>query len=98
VSGRERITPRDDLKALEGYHSPQLDVSVRLNTNESPLPPPQGFVEAWLEALAAVPLHRYPDRSARRLRTAIAESLGQPAARLFCATGSYVVLQSLVLT
>jgi histidinol-phosphate aminotransferase len=98
VSGPERITPRDDLKALEGYHSPQLDVSVRLNTNESPLPPPPGFVEAWLEALAAVPLHRYPDRSAHRLREAIAESIGQPAARLFCANGSNEVLQTLLLT
>ena len=27
---------RDDLRALEGYHSPQVDVEVRLNTNESP--------------------------------------------------------------
>ena len=34
------VPPRDDLRALEGYHSPQLDVSVRLNTNESPFPPP----------------------------------------------------------
>ena len=23
------VSPRDDLRALEGYHSPQLDVSVR---------------------------------------------------------------------
>jgi histidinol-phosphate aminotransferase len=98
VSGKERITPRDDLKALEGYHSPQLDVSVRLNTNESPLPPPPGFVEAWLEALAAVPLHRYPDRSAHTLRRAIADSIGQPAERLFCANGSNEVLQTLLLT
>ena len=46
-----RILPRDDLRSLEGYHSPQLDVSVRLNTNESPFPPPDGFVEAWLAEL-----------------------------------------------
>ncbi len=32
---------RDDLGALEGYHSPQVDVEVRLNTNESPEPPPR---------------------------------------------------------
>ena len=25
---------------MEGYHSPQVDVAVRLNTNESPYPPP----------------------------------------------------------
>ena len=31
---------RDDLDDLEGYHSPQVDVAIRLNTNESPYPPP----------------------------------------------------------
>ena len=90
-------TPRDDLGRLERYHSPQLDVSVRLNTNESPFPPPAGFVDAWLEALRAVPLHRYPDREARRLRGALAERLGQPPARVFAANGSNEVLQTLLL-
>lgn len=93
-----RITPRDDLRALEGYHSPQLDVAVRLNTNESPLAPPPAFVDAWLSELATVPLHRYPDRGARVLRGAIGERLGQPAGRVFCANGSNEVLQTLLLT
>jgi histidinol-phosphate aminotransferase len=95
---RKRIAPRDDLRALEGYHSPQLDASVRLNTNESPFPPPPAFVEEWLADLGDVPLNRYPDRAARRLRSAIGESLGQPPARVFCANGSNEVLQTLLLT
>jgi histidinol-phosphate aminotransferase len=95
---RPRILPRDDLQALEGYHSPQLDVSVRLNTNESPFPPPPEFVDAWLDALRDVPLHRYPDRGARALRSAIGETLGQPPTRVFCANGSNEVLQTLLLT
>ena len=90
--------PRADLAALEGYHSPQLDVSVRLNTNESPYPPPPAFVEAWLTDLRGAPLHRYPDRAARRLRDALATRLGQPTDRLFCANGSNEVLQTLLLT
>jgi histidinol-phosphate aminotransferase len=93
-----RLLPRADLRELEGYHSPQLDVSVRLNTNESPLPPPPAFVEAWQAALAAIPLHRYPDRAARALRSAIGGSLGQPPVRVFCANGSNEVLQTLLLT
>ncbi len=98
MTRRARIEPRDDLRALEGYHSPQLDVSVRLNTNESPFPPPPAFVDAWLGELATVPLHRYPDRSARRLRSAIGEAIGQPPVRVFCANGSNEVLQTLLLT
>ncbi len=92
------LAPRDDLKTLVGYHSPQLDVAVRLNTNESPYPPPPAFVETWLRELAVVPLHRYPDRAARDLRAALAAQLGQPVDRVFCANGSNEALQTLLLT
>jgi histidinol-phosphate aminotransferase len=93
-----RLSPRDDLRALEGYHSPQLDVPVRLNTNESPYAPPKEFVEAWVDALRDTPLNRYPDRAARELRTALADQLHQPIERLFCANGSNEVLQTVLLT
>lgn len=92
------IEPRPDLVALEGYHSPQLEVDVRLNTNESPYSPPDAFVEAWLETLRLTPLHRYPDRAARGLRRAIAARLDQPPERVFAANGSNEVLQTLLLT
>ncbi len=94
----DRLTPRDDLRDLEGYHSPQLDVPVRLNTNESPYSPPPEFIDAWLDALRAAPLNRYPDRAARALRTALADHVGQPVERLFCANGSNEVLQTILLT
>jgi histidinol-phosphate aminotransferase len=90
--------PRPDLATLDGYHSPQLDVAVRLNTNESPYPPPQAFVDAWVGALREVPLHRYPGRSAEGLRAGIARWLGQPPSRVFAANGSNEVLQTLLLT
>ena len=95
---RRPVEPRDDLRALEGYHSPQLDVAVRLNTNESPYAPPAEFVDRWLSELRAAPLHRYPDREARELRDALGEHLGQSTERLFCANGSNEVLQTLLLT
>ncbi len=93
-----RPAPRDDLRALTGYHSPQVDVEVRLNTNESPFPPPAAFVARWLAELGSVPLHRYPDRSARLLREALGASFGVPSSRVLCANGSNEVLQSLLLT
>src|SRR5215471_18552111 len=92
------IAPRPDLSALEGYHSPQLDVTVRLNTNESPYAPPPEFVDRWLGEVRDAPLHRYPDRAAHALRAALAKHLGQPSERLFCANGSNEVLQTLLLT
>ena len=90
--------PRDDLRALDGYHSPQLDVAIRLNTNESPYPPPPEFVAAFAGAVRDVAFHRYPDRAARALRSALAEFVEQPSERIFCANGSNEVLQTLLLT
>lgn len=94
----DRIVPRDDLRELSGYHSPQLAVRVRLNTNESPYAPPDEFVESWLSALRDEALHRYPDRSANALRAALGEQLGHPIERIFAANGSNEVLQTLLLT
>ena len=39
-------SPRTTSGLRPGYHSPQVDVEVRLNTNESPFPPPAAFVAA----------------------------------------------------
>jgi len=89
--------PRSDVAELVGYHSPQLDVDVRLNTNESPYVPPPAFVDAWLDALRTVPLNRYPDRAASELRGALAARVGQPTERVFAANGSNEVLQTLLL-
>src|SRR5262249_54832730 len=93
-----RPLPRDDLRALDGYHSPQIDVDVRLNTNESPYAPPAAFVERWLDALRGIEWNRHPDRAANELRSALGPFLGQPPDRLLCGNGSNEVLQTLLLT
>ena len=83
---------------LEGYHSPQVDVRVRLNTNESPLPPPDAWRDAFSAELSRVDWHRYPDREATRLREAIAELHGVSPDMVFAANGSNEVLQTILLT
>ena len=70
------IGPRDDVSLMEGYHSPQVDVKVRLNTNEAPVPPPAAFTERLAEEIRNVEWHRYPDRGAVALRSAIADLHG----------------------
>jgi histidinol-phosphate aminotransferase len=92
------IEPRADLALMEGYHSPQLAVEVRLNTNEAPTPPPAAFAERLATVLADVDWHRYPDRSYRALRTAIADLHGVAPDQVFAANGSNEVLQTLCLT
>lgn len=92
-----RLRVRDDLSALEGYHSPQVDVKVRLNTNEAPEPPPPAFRAALADALGSIEWNRYPDRSAGELRAAIAGLHDVDPAMVFAANGSNEVLQTLLL-
>lgn len=92
------IPPRSDQGLGKGYHSPQVDVAVRLNTNESPYPPPAAWVEALAEAVAAIPFHRYPDRAARALRAGLADLHGVRPDQVFAANGSNEVLQVVLLT
>ena len=92
------IQPRGDLALIPGYHSPQVDVEVRLNTNESPFPPPAGFVADLAEGVRSLDWHRYPDREARELRRAIGKLHGVGPEQIFVANGSNEVLQVLLLT
>jgi len=91
------VPPRDQVTLMAGYHSPQLDVRVRLNTNEAPEPPPEGFRERAGALVADLPFHRYPDRDATALREGLAEAHGVGADQVFCGNGSNEVLQCLLL-
>lgn len=82
---------------MEGYHSAQVDVEVRLNTNESPFAPPAGFNDALAAEISRVDWHRYPDRAATALRTDIAAMHGVDVSQVFVANGSNEVLQTVLL-
>ncbi|GGM37509.1 histidinol-phosphate aminotransferase [Longimycelium tulufanense] len=100
----EELPLREDLRGRTPYGAPQLDVPVRLNTNENPYPPPPELVTDVTEAVAeaARVLHRYPDRDATALRTDLAaylsEDTGVPltAANLWAANGSNEILQQIL--
>jgi histidinol-phosphate aminotransferase len=101
---------REDLAGLEPYGAPQLDVPVRLNTNENPYPPSARLVRAVSDAVAAVAggLNRYPDRDATALRADLAAYLSHgpagkhPAwqhltgAQVWAANGSNEIIQQLL--
>ncbi|MBW1604035.1 histidinol-phosphate transaminase [Streptomyces sp. JJ66] len=95
---------RDELRGKSPYGAPQLDVPVRLNTNENPYPLPEALVERIAErvAEAARGLNRYPDRDAVELRTRLAAYLTRTgnhpvnADGVWAANGSNEVLQQLL--
>ena len=95
---------REDLRGRSPYGAPQLDVRVRLNTNENPYPPPPALVADVTTAVtrAAMSLHRYPDRDAVELRADLASYLSASTgvalsvANLWAANGSNEVLQQIL--
>jgi histidinol-phosphate aminotransferase len=96
------MTPpiREELRGLEPYGAPQLDVPVLLNVNENPYPPSSAVV-ADIErsvAAAARDLNRYPDREFTELREALAAHLGHgiTADRVWAANGSNEVMLHLL--
>ncbi|MCZ1015224.1 histidinol-phosphate transaminase [Streptomyces noursei] len=102
----DELPIRDELRGKSPYGAPQLDVPVRLNTNENPYPLPEPLVRRIAERVteAARHLNRYPDRDAIELRTALAAYLTRTAGhvvtteQVWAANGSNEVLQQLLQT
>ena len=95
---------REHLRGKSPYGAPQLDVPVRLNTNENPHPPTKALVDDLRASVADVAgqLHRYPDRDAVALRTDLARYLTAQTGtqlsveNLWAANGSNEILQQLL--
>ena len=87
---------RDELRGVEPYGAPQLDVPVQLNVNENPYAPSQAVVDDIAEAVRSVAgqLNRYPDREFVQLREALAAYLGHgiEAEQVWAANGSNEVM------
>jgi len=88
---------RPDLSGMAPYVSPQLPARIRLNTNESPHPPPRAVVEEATGALLNAALNRYPDRDGTSLYAALSAHTGWPQEGLWVANGSNEVFLHLFL-
>lgn len=95
---------RENLRGKSAYGAPQLDVPVRLNTNENPHPPSRALIDDVAESVrtAAADLHRYPDRDAVALRRDLAGYLTSRTGvqvgvdNVWAANGSNEILQQLL--
>lgn len=95
---------RENLRGKSAYGAPQLDVAVRLNTNENPHPPSRALIDDVAEAVgaAAAQLHRYPDRDAVELRRELAAYVTARTGidigvdNIWAANGSNEILQQLL--
>jgi histidinol-phosphate aminotransferase len=91
---------REELRGIEPYGAPQLDVPVLLNVNENPYPPSAEVVADVQRSVAdaARDLNRYPDREFVALREALAGYLGHgiTSAQVWAANGSNEVMLHLL--
>jgi len=96
-----RLPLREDLRGRSAYGAPQLDVAVRLNTNENPYGPSIALAADLAIAVqdVALSLNRYPDRDATALRAELADYLGHdltgPA--IWAANGSNEIIQQILM-
>lgn len=96
---------REDLREHRPYGAPQIDVPVRLNTNENPFGPSRALVKDLESAINEIGLrlNRYPDREAVELRSALARYINQlsdttlASSNIWAANGSNEIIQSLFL-
>jgi histidinol-phosphate aminotransferase len=95
---------RGELRGIEPYGAPQLDVPVQLNVNENPYGPSPAAAADIARAVgeAAVTLNRYPDREFTALREALAAYLdtdggaGITSDMVWAANGSNEVMLQLL--
>jgi histidinol-phosphate aminotransferase len=96
-----RLPLRDDLRGLTPYGAPQLNVPVRLNTNENSYDVPDEVIAAVVDSVRqqAKHLNRYPDREFTALREDLAAYLGHDltADHLWAGNGSNEVLQHVLM-
>jgi histidinol-phosphate aminotransferase len=95
---------RKDLIGRSPYGAPQIDVPVRLNTNENPFGPSPELVSELTKVVSEIGsgLNRYPDRDAIALRADLATYLNSEsqvnltAENIWPANGSNEVMQQLL--
>ena len=95
---------RADLRGRVPYGAPQIDVPVRLNTNENPFGPSEELVAAIANDIKAIApnLNRYPDRDAIELRRDLAKYISAESSvqvageNIWAANGSNEVMLQLL--
>ena len=97
ASEHNRVASRSYIAELARYHSPQVEADARLNTNESPLPPPEEFQQAAAGAVAEIAWQRYPARDGSALRRKLGEHHALEPEQVFVANGSNEVIQTLLM-
>ncbi|MGB1580653.1 MAG: histidinol-phosphate transaminase [Nevskiales bacterium] len=90
---------RPEIAELSAYAVPDASGLIKLDAMENPYGWPADLKRAWQAVLAEVPLNRYPDAAANKLKQALRENMAIPAqAELLLGNGSDEIIQMLAMT
>jgi histidinol-phosphate aminotransferase len=90
---------RPEIRALAAYHVPAANDLIKLDAMENPFSWSAELRAAWLEALRAVEINRYPDPVARELQVSMRAAMAVPAsAAVILGNGSDELIQMIVQT
>ena len=84
-----------NLRVIDPYvpgEQPQVDDVIKLNTNENPYPPSPAVIKAIEDMKVAESYRKYPDPTAKLLKTALAEYYSVDRDQIFIGNGSDDVL------
>lgn len=70
---------RPEIRTLKAYQVPDSSGLIKLDAMENPYALPESLKDAWLKVLREVPINRYPDPSAAKLRAQLRRALDVPA-------------------
>jgi len=70
---------RPEIRALKAYHVPEAGGFIKLDAMENPYAWPEALKQEWLGRLRDVPINRYPDPGAQKLRAQLRTALAVPA-------------------
>ena len=84
------------MRSISAYSVPRIDCSVKLDGNESPYDLEGEEKLALCELLAELPVNRYPDPEALRLRNSLSRSAGFPVDGILLGNGSDEIIQMIV--
>ena len=69
---------RPDVRRLSAYHVPEARGLIKLDAMENPYSWPPSLVDEWLKCLRDVSLNRYPDPTARDLKSRLRTTMNIP--------------------
>lgn len=89
---------RPEVRGQTVYHVAESNDAIKLDAMENPYSWPDSLITEWLELIRTVPINRYPDPAARKLKDRLRKSMGiDSSADVILGNGSDELIQMVIM-